>query len=85
MNTFADLEKLAETSVIVNELDKFYELANVSFGILKKTRAPLLKLSDYNKPGKTEGIKKQKNSIRLPDMKIIIVNGIPKIYSCYSN
>ena len=85
MNTFADLEKLATTSMIVNELEKFYELANVSFGILKRKRAPLLKLSDYNKPGKTEGIKKQKNKNLLPDMKIIIVDGIPKIYSRYSN
>jgi hypothetical protein len=82
MNTFSDLEKLANTSIIVNELESFYELANVSFQILKKKRAPLKKLRDHNNPGRTEGPYKK---IKLPEMKIIIVDGIPKIYSRYSN
>ena len=79
------LDQFVQIANFVKEFEEFEELARKSFLIIKKMRATLLKLKNYNNLGRSEtykhGILKTGTSKMIPDMKIIIVNGIPKIYS----
>ena len=79
LNTLAEeAEYVKEHSDILKLNSEFLDLAECCFKELKRARAPLLKLSDHNKPGRTE-----KRKLILPDMKIVLINKVPKIYSRY--
>ena len=79
-----NLEELAQEAQYLKEHADFLKLADQASKQLRRVRAPLLKISDYNKPGRTEKITKK---IRyygvIPDMKIVLIDKIPRIYSRY--
>jgi len=83
MSELAKLTELAETSSLIKEFDDFNILADRAFKLLRRKRMELSKIKDHNKSDIRDSFRNK--TYVIPDMKILIVDGVPKIYSRYPN
>ena len=73
----AKLEEFAHVADMLRKFNEFNKLSDESFRVIKRRRMEMNRIGNFNNPGFQETV--------IPDMKILIVDGKPKIYSRYPN